>query len=406
MSTETAALYDDPRELSALLRGLPLAKLAGALRSLLGAHARLLDAAGNRVLGEGTGGACRVAINWEAEPVGWLETDEAYAPSVRALAPVLEVVLFAAARYQMTQSLHHEAAKKDYDELLRKHAELIASEARYKQLAAELDQRVKEQVRTIEQAQRSAYQSEKLAAVGSLAAGMAHEINNPIGFIKSNLATALGYVEKIAALGEALKVQAPAALRTEWERQDLDFVLTDFRSLLAESRDGAERVARIVADLKGFSGTDQVSETASDINECLQQVCNVCGPQLKGRAETVLALNPLPRTRAHPARLNQAFLNLVMNAAEAMDRPGTIRVSSEYLHGRINVRITDNGRGMSADTLARIFDPFFTTRLVGQGTGMGLTVTQDIVRAHGGTIEATSQPGQGTTFIICLPVRE
>lgn len=395
--------FDDQPTLPELI-GDTAGKLACALTEMLGPDARLVDASGQLVLGcdAPTASAARIPVNWDLEPVGYLEVEPNRVPAARGAATLLERVIAAHARYLMAKDVHQEAARADYQVLLEKHAQLIASEARYRQLASDLDQQVKEQVRTIEQAQRSLFQSEKLAAVGSLAAGMAHEINNPIAFIKSNLATAAQYIRKLDELRASIGTDT--AVAKTWAALDLDFVLQDFTALLNESLQGAERVASIVADLKGFSGTDQIGEAPTDVNACLQQVVNVSAPQVREAAQVVLSLEPVPLTRADASRLNQAFLNIVLNAAQAIDSHGTIHIATQQVDDKIVVRIADTGRGIPPEILPRIFDPFFTTREVGQGTGMGLSVAQDIIRAHGGEIEVTSQEGRGTIMTIRIPV--
>jgi signal transduction histidine kinase len=306
----------------------------------------------------------------------------------------------------MASELHLETVQEDYEELQRKHAALQASEARYRELAAQLEQRVAEQVKTIEAAQRQLYQSEKLASVGQLAAGVAHEINNPIGFIVSNLSTAQGYVQRLNTFAVRLHAaMATAELQQAWREDDLDFVLRDFVALLAESSEGAARVARIVTDLKGFSRVDQVGAEEADINDVIRQVCNVAAGQVRGRAKVTLQLGTLPRLRCNSAQLGQVFLNLLLNAADAVAAPGEIRFESDMAENSIRVRVSDNGRGIAAELLPRIFDPFFTTKTVGSGTGLGLTVSNDIVKAHGGSIEVASTVGKGSTFTVWLPVK-
>jgi signal transduction histidine kinase len=294
--------------------------------------------------------------------------------------------------------------REDYQQLLAKHAALIESEARYRALSAELEGRVQEQVATIEAAQRQLYQAEKMASVGSLAAGVAHEINNPMGFIRSNLATAAGYVRRLAALAPLVARSAEPALREAWAKGDMDFVLEDFAALLEESVAGADRVAKIVADLKAFSSVDSAEEEFADLNENLRAVANVAAPQLAGRATLTLELSPLPRLRCHPGKLNQVFLSLVQNAIQAVGAGGRIRVGSACGEGELRITVCDDGAGMAPEVLARAFDPFYTTRGVGKGTGLGLTVARDIVAAHGGRIELQSAPGRGTTVTVVLPL--
>lgn len=308
------------------------------------------------------------------------------------------------ARYFMASEMHIEVVKEDFAELQRKHAALQESEARYKSLAEHLDERVKVQVGTIESTQRQLYQAEKMASVGQLAAGVAHEINNPIGFIRSNLSTALGYVRKITGMAELIKTQGSTQLAAAWKAADLDFVLEDFASLLNESISGADRVTRIVADLKGFSNVDQAEEETVNLNDNIRSVCNVAASQINKQADLKLTLGELPALRCHAGHLNQVFLNLLLNAAQAMKTRGEIHIQSGVVNKQICISFSDTGSGIPADVLPRIFDPFFTTHEVGSGTGLGLTVCRDIITALGGRIEVESAPGTGTKFTIYLPV--
>lgn len=286
--------------------------------------------------------------------------------------------------------------------LLRKQ-QVIAEQ--YKDLAAHLEQRVAEQVKTIEGVQRQLYQSEKMSSVGQLAAGIAHEINNPIGFINSNLSTAKDYVESISAFGKQIRESADSEeLESAWKEYDLDFVLDDFKSLLQESIDGAERVTAIVKDMKDFSNVDRVDEEVADINRVIKSACNVAHNQLGTDIELEFDMEDIPLTKCQPGHLGQVLLSLLQNAAQSIKGKGKITIQTSSKDRRILVRITDTGVGMPEEVMARIFEPFFTTRDVGQGIGLGLTVSRDIVLAHGGEIEVESDQGKGTTVSFWLPV--
>jgi signal transduction histidine kinase len=401
-----AAGFDRELSLDELLRSVERARLADALVALLGAGLRLSDVRGRELLtrGEVHGGA-RLPVRGEMEPIGYLECDATEAQAAAAVV-LLQLILRANARYLMASELHLQAVHEDYAELQRRHAALQESEARYRELALHLEQRVAEQVQTIEATQRRLYQSEKLASVGQLAAGVAHEINNPIGFIASNLNTAQGYLQRLGHWAEQLPT-APdlAAVQQAWTAADLGFVLQDFSDLIDESRSGAARVARIVADLKGFSRVDQGGEEAADINAIIRQVCNVAAGQIRGRLAPVFVLGEVPPLRCNAAQLGQVILNLLLNAADAVTPPGEVTFETSVAQGQLRLRVHDNGSGIPPAVMPRIFDPFFTTKEVGRGTGLGLTVSNDIVRAHGGRIEVDSRPGAGTTFTVWLPLR-
>ncbi|BCB26312.1 hypothetical protein SKTS_11980 [Sulfurimicrobium lacus] len=404
MEPSTLAAFDREFGLAELLAGIPREKLQKTLVLLLGGAFRLVDANGAALIGAAApmSGARRAPLALELEPIGYLECACADESRLQSGSLMLELLLRGVARYKMASGLHLEAVQADFEKLGRKHAALEESEARYKALSEQLEQRVREQIGVIEDTSRQLYQAEKLASVGRLAAGVAHEINNPIGFVRSNLSTSLSYVAKFAALGAALKAGQPG--RAAWNELDLDFVLEDFGELLQESVTGADRVAHIVADLKGFSNVDRGEEEMADLNDSLRQACSVIEGQLPRGVTLVRALGEIPRILCLPGYLNQAFLNLLENAVQAVADGGEVKVQSQCADNEILIRISDNGCGIPDDVLPRIFEPFFTTRDVGQGTGLGLPVVRDIVQVHGGRVEVESHAGAGTSFTIHLPI--
>lgn len=394
--------FDREFTLSELLGGISRKKLSAALATLLGAGFRLSSSAGEVLAGttDDLPGGVRVAVRHDLEALGWLEAVAAE-DQVGAAATLLELLLHQGARYHMASELHIEVVRADYEALQDQYAALQASEARYRELSQQLEERVQQQVRVIETTQLQLYQAEKMASIGQLAAGVAHEINNPIGFIRSNLGTARGYVERLQQFAPAICANPPLA--EAWKRADMDFLIEDFGALLKESVDGADRVARIVADLKGFSNVDHAEVEVVDLNDSLRSVCNVAHAQVSPKAEVVMDLGELPPLRCHAGRLNQVFLSLLLNAAQAMDARGEIRIRSRHAGSELRVEFADTGHGIAQDVLERIFDPFFTTRDVGRGTGLGLTVSRDVIAAHGGRIEVQSAPGKGSAFTVVLP---
>lgn len=373
--------FDREFDLAELLAGMPLARMAQILTTLLDGEFRLVTVGGRLMLGcaEPFAQPRRAAIRHDLEALGHLESASADEARLSTAAGMMELMLQLSARYLMAADLHIETVQEDY-------ASLKESEARYKALSEELEARVRQQVEIIETAQRQLYQAEKLASIGQLAAGVAHEINNPIGFIRSNLGTAQQYVARLGRLEPVMKTGNMAQFQSAWKEADMEFLLEDFTALLGESIDGADRVAKIVADLKGFSSVDQAEEEIVDLNDNLRFASNVLVGQLKDKAELELELGVLPKTLCLPGHLNQVFLNLLLNAAQAIADQGRITVQSDAASNEIRIRISDNGCGIPAGNLDRIFDPFFTTREVGSGTGLGLTVCRDIVQAHGGRI--------------------
>lgn len=396
--------FDRELSFAELLADIPRDRLQKALILLLGGAFRLVDEIGGVLYGAATPPehAKRLPIVLELEPVGFLECACADDSRMQSAVALLELLLRGAARYKMASGLHIESVQADYETLKRKHAALEESEARFKTLSEQLEVRVQEQVKALEESSRQLYQAEKMASVGRLAAGVAHEINNPIGFVRSNLSTAQSYVTKIAALDEVVKSGQPLAAL--WNELDMAFVVEDFAELIRESISGIDRVARIVADLKGFSNVDRGEEEMADLNESLRQACQVISGQLPPNVKLIQDLGDIPRLLCLPGYLNQAFHNVLENALQALSDGGEIKVKSAHEGDEILIAISDNGCGMPEEVQQHIFDPFFTTKDVGQGTGLGLTVVNDIVRVHGGKVSIESQPNAGTTVSIRLPV--
>lgn len=394
--------FDHEWRLPELLGPDAAGRLAAALGGLLGAPAALTDGAGVPVAGLPDPTGRRQALVLELEPIGYLVA-VAPGPALEAAAGLVEDLLRAEVRYRMASSLHLESVAADYEQLKQQHAHVLESEARYKALSAELEQRVAAQVARLEEQQRLLYQAEKLASVGQLAAGIAHEINNPIGFIRSNLNSFRGYLGKFAELKAGLASGAAA-----WSALDLDFVLSDGAELLDECIGGLDRVARIVRDLKGFSNIDRPEEEMADMNDNLRDVAGIATPRLPPEVGLRLDLEPaLPRLLCLPGHLNQVFLNLIDNGVQAVvDKGGAgqVVVASRAEPGAVVISVSDDGVGMDRDQLGRAFDPFYTTRPVGSGTGLGLSVARDIINAHGGSIQLDSEPGRGTTATVRLPL--
>ena len=263
--------------------------------------------------------------------------------------------------------------------------------------------------------QEQLLQSEKLASIGQLAAGVAHEINNPIGYVHSNLGSLQEYLNSLFAMidayDHALRSADPRvhleeidALR---EQHDIDFISRDLPQLLAESRQGIERVTRIVRDLKDFSyyGRGDAWKRA-DLHAGLDSTLNIIWNELKYKAKLEKHYGKLPLVECLPSEINQVFMNMLLNAGHAIGEQGTITLSTGAGDGEAWVEIADTGNGIAPELLQKIFDPFFTTKPVGKGTGLGLSISYGIVNKHHGRIEVDSVVGQGTTFRVTLPVKQ
>ncbi|KWD88366.1 histidine kinase [Burkholderia ubonensis] len=280
---------------------------------------------------------------------------------------------------------------------------------------ARLEQEKDEQRRLLHELEEThvqLLQSEKLASIGQLAAGVAHEINNPIGFVSANLNTlktwVRGLLDVVAAHEAALPrhdAETRVALTATGRAADIDYIRGEIATLIDESIDGTMRVRRIVQDLRDFSRPGSDEWSVVDIHAGLESTLNVVHNELKYKADVVREYGDVPQVECLPSQLNQVFMNLLVNAAQAIPGRGviTIRTTSDGDH--VTIAISDTGKGMPPDVVRRIFDPFFTTKPVGQGTGLGLSVSHGIVERHRGVIDVTSEPGRGSTFSIRLPIR-
>ncbi|BCR03120.1 hypothetical protein DESUT3_01890 [Desulfuromonas versatilis] len=279
---------------------------------------------------------------------------------------------------------------------------------------AELEARVEQATQELQATHEKMLQGEKMASIGQLAAGVAHEINNPVGFIASNLSTLSNYVERlvayIAAQEQALTACCPDQTREtldqERRRLKLDHIREDIRPLLAESIEGTDRIKKLVLSLKTFSRVDDAEFIPADINAGLESTINICWNEIKYVATLNREFGELPMARVYPQQLNQVFMNLLVNAAHAIEGQGEITVKTWHDDGAIFVSIADTGCGIPESIRDKIFDPFFTTKESGKGTGLGLSIACDIVRKHRGEISLESSPGKGTTFVVRLPLHQ
>lgn len=294
---------------------------------------------------------------------------------------------------------HQLQGQQEYEqELLQRHAELRQAYMR------------------LNGAQEKLLQSEKMASIGQLAAGVAHEINNPIGYVHSNLGSLQEYLRSLFILIEAyeraLRAPEPKALLEEIDdirqRADIDFISRDLPQLIAESREGIERVTRIVRDLKDFSYSDRSeSWKLVDLHAGLESTINIIWNELKYKATLERRYGQLPLVECLHSELNQVYMNLLLNACQAIPERGTITVSTGCSDDEtVWIEVRDDGVGIPADQRQRIFDPFYTTKPVGSGTGLGLSISYSIVNKHHGRIDVDAAPGEGAAFRIVLPIRQ
>lgn len=257
-------------------------------------------------------------------------------------------------------------------------------------------------------------QSEKMASLGVLSAGVAHEINNPIGFIQSNLNTLSEYApiavnvisQTKLLMAQHTDAEPAQALQKIFDDKEIDFVLEDAHDILKECRDGIRRVQDIVSGLKEFSHMDNDEHDDVNVNELIENALNIAKSQFKTYCEVEQCLAELPAVKGNSGRLRQVFMNLIVNAGQALpDDGGKIRVASTCDGGTVTVTVEDNGCGISEEHKRRLFEPFFTTKDVGEGTGLGLSISLGIIEDHGGALTCESVVGEGTTFALTLPVQ-
>jgi signal transduction histidine kinase len=254
-------------------------------------------------------------------------------------------------------------------------------------------------------------QQEKMAGIGQLAAGIAHEINNPMGFIQSNLGTLKNYGETLKEYVQDLDLMANkypeierAHLADLRSMLDIDFVFEDMPTLIDESVAGAKRVRDIVQALKSFSHVDEAEVQQINLNDCIESTIATTENTLRAKATVVREYGELPDIECRPHLLSQLFLNLLLNAAHAIATHGEIRIKTRREGDSVIATVSDTGCGIPPEIVGRIFEPFFTTKPVGQGTGLGLSVAYDVVKKHNGKIDVQSTVGTGTTFTIRLPI--
>lgn len=281
-----------------------------------------------------------------------------------------------------------------------------------RQLADNLAQQ-RELNRKLEAMQGQLLQSEKMASIGQLAAGVAHELNNPIGFVSSNLGSLESYLQDLfaildayaAAEGEAQACSPQLEQARQLKRdKDYDFLRSDVVQLLNESREGLGRVAKIVKDLKDFSRAGEAVMQWADLHQGIESTLNVVWNELKYKCTVNKDYGELPEIWCEPSQLNQVFMNLLVNAGHAIAEKGEIGIRTGRVENEVFVTISDTGCGIPPENLPRVFDPFFTTKPVGKGTGLGLSLSYGIIQKHGGRIEVASTVGQGTSFTVWLPI--
>jgi signal transduction histidine kinase len=289
----------------------------------------------------------------------------------------------------------------------RKYHTLLARERSAKE---ELERRVSERTEALKRAQDQLVLNEKMSSLGRLVAGIAHELNNPINFVYGNVDFLAQYFRQLIELialyegGELSEELRDRALEFK-KRIDFEFLLSDWEGLLKSVKAGAERTAQIVAGLKTFSRPQVGKLEETDLIAGLETTLNLLAPVFRDRIKVHKSFLPLPRVKCRGGQVQQVFMNLLTNAAQAIGATGEIFLEARPMANGVSISVRDSGPGVTAELAGKIFDPFFTTKDVGEGTGLGLAISQRIVRSHGGRIElAPPEPGRGAEFIVWLPL--
>ena len=271
--------------------------------------------------------------------------------------------------------------------------------------AREIEQR--KLAEKLEQANSQLLQSEKLAGIGQLAAGVAHEINNPIGYVSSNLKALAGYVKDMLLIIDAIdEAKNTAELKQLKQGLEYEYIRSDVESLIAESEDGLGRVIKIITALKDFSHIEEEEFRLADIHHGFDTTLNLVKSELKYKAEVIKEYGQLPQVECIASQLNQIIMNLLVNAAHAIEDFGCITLRTGCEDEWVWFEVEDTGKGIAPEVLNRIYEPFFTTKPVGKGTGLGLALSFSIVQKHHGRIEVFSEVGNGTRFRVWLPARQ
>lgn len=348
----------------------------------------------------------------EGEPVGHLRfvagNGREAEGMARVVAGALQGMIEANLRRMLTTEIHTQVVNLSYEELLESNRLLSASEGRYRELAATLEVRVRERTEELKRLYAHLIQQEKMASVGQLAAGMAHEINNPLGFILSNLRTLGRYCGRLSEMLEFYRAGAPPGGEGEklWDRLKIAFIRGDLEDLLSQSITGAERIRKIVADLRGFSHIDDIGASAHDLGAEIDRVLDVMALEIPPGTRIVREYAPLTPLRCEGGKLAQALFNLLRNAFQSRREGLEVVVRTEVCGQGVRITVADNGPGIPDEIRSRIFEPFFTTRPVGEGMGVGLTVAYNHVKGCGGSLRLEERPEGGAAFVIDLPPEE
>lgn len=302
--------------------------------------------------------------------------------------------------------------------------QLYRSNTAFAQTQAELsstNQELQKRISELQASQSQLVQTEKMSSLGQMVAGVTHEINTPLAYTRSNTVLVDSQLADINKLVEACARQADYLLNGEALDEDTlaeqishvavlaqelrqEKIIEEMRELLRNNISGLNQIAELVSNLKNFSRLDRQKIASVDLNEGLESVLIIARNELKYKVDLIKDYGDIPQVRCSPSQINQVFLNLIVNAAHAIEQQGTISLRTRQQGDFVRVEIEDTGKGIPADIMPHIFDPFYTTKEIGEGTGLGLSIAYQIVQQHNGTIKVDSQPESGTKFVIDLPI--
>lgn len=397
--------YDHEYGLLEIFKSAGLPCIERMLKGLMGDAYCITDMEGGLVLGVLSEYKNKRDITIEFESRGSISFDKDVDESgLLVLDDLIQIVASAYQKYIMASSLHIETIHADYAEIKEKNRLLQISEEKYRVLSESLDARVKAQIVDIENKQKLLYQSERQSAVGRLAAGVAHEINNPMGFILSNLNTSRIYVQHLETLADLFEKNSDLnALHDFWKSSELAYDIEDFSDLVNESIQGGERIKAIVSALMVFSdvysgGLEKVS-VASVMTEIISHIKIPDNKEIEFNYHIEEGLEFF----CNKDSVMQIILNVVNNSVTAIKSTGIINLSANMMNNNLEIMIEDTGQGMSNDVISRACDPFYTTCEIGKGVGLGLTVSKELISSIGGAIFLCSEPGSGTHVKLTFP---
>jgi hypothetical protein len=350
----------------------------------------------------------------EGELVAKLELHANNGTDIKGISKLLHIsintLINANLMRMLTSEIHTTIINHSYDELLNINKDLSASEQKYRELAESLEEKVKERTEELKQAHTIMLQQEKMASIGSLAAGIAHEINNPMGFVASNLRTLSTYFSKARDMLDFYRnatssIPDMAKITLEkWRQLKLDFVLEDSGSLINESLSGAERITVIVKNLRAVSHIDDSETGIMDINSEIDSIIVLLAHEAPLGTKFIKNYSIIPGFHCRLALLSQAFLNILLNALQCKEEGLEVTITTASDMESIFITIADNGPGIPENIRTRIFEPFFTTKDVGKGKGLGLATAYDAITSHNGTIDVKNI--NGANFLIKMPIRK